>query len=751
MDIGNTTFLQFPGDTQVRAEDLSGPKCRAFALAAQKTPFVKLIECRCDSKRPAIEIVIVEVEVERGQHVLCDIRRVELLAIEFSKDDQEPPAVLALRSDFPRVPHLNSLENDLPRSLCLYELPYSEVKLRWTPRTFIEWVRMWLAKTADGTLHTTDQPLEPLLLLRNTRLILPRVLQDAQPDQLEFVVIQKVESKLHSTFYAYAAKEVERESKPNGVVLSLVGAPHTHGVVERLPTDLRQLHALVGTIGINLMGSVRQAVRTAVNSNTFKDTGHTYLVLLISFPKLRQAHGKKETVERWAFMCTKTMQEVGEAVGALQISDGKAGYLLAPDKTKTGDNIPVYVLQPHFRLSREAASRYSGIVPNSQHFTFVGLGTLGSQVFLNLVRTGFGQWTLIDSDIVLPHNLARHALVNSLGLPKSEALANFGKLVIDENALADGIEADILSPLAKGDPKMESAMARSAGIVDCSASQAVARHLAIDEISGARRCSLFLNPAGTDLVLLCEPSDRGIRLDDLEAQYYRLVLRTRPLRNHLQRAEASIRYSTGCRDVSAVIRQDFVSMYGGIGSQVLKEILVDNDACICVWTLNQEQMETKQYYVVPSKTHSAEVSGWFVRYDEGVVQSIQKLRRSKLPSETGGILLGFFDTSRRIVYIADLLPAPPDSIERPTFFVRGSKGLRAALDSVTRTTRGQLEYVGEWHTHPDGCSVGASHDDKDLLEKLSRVMAEDGLPEVMLIAGEEGRLAVHLKECVSSA
>jgi integrative and conjugative element protein (TIGR02256 family) len=122
-----------------------------------------------------------------------------------------------------------------------------------------------------------------------------------------------------------------------------------------------------------------------------------------------------------------------------------------------------------------------------------------------------------------------------------------------------------------------------------------------------------------------------------------------------------------------------------------------------------------------------------------------------LPSETGGILLGFFDTSRRIVYIADLLPAPPDSIERPTFFVRGSKGLRAALDSVTRTTRGQLEYVGEWHTHPDGCSVGASHDDKDLLEKLSRVMAEDGLPEVMLIAGEEGRLAVHLKECVSSA
>jgi len=36
---------------------------------------------------------------------------------------------------------------------------------------------------------------------------------------------------------------------------------------------------------------------------------------------------------------------------------------------------------------------------------------------------------------------------------------------------------------------------KAKAILDCSASQGVARHLAIDLTSAARRCSLFLNPA----------------------------------------------------------------------------------------------------------------------------------------------------------------------------------------------------------------------------------------------------------------
>ena len=39
---------------------------------------------------------------------------------------------------------------------------------------------------------------------------------------------------------------------------------------------------------------------------------------------------------------------------------------------------------------------------------------------MNLVRSGFGIWTLIDEDELMPHNLARHALPPwCVGMPKA--------------------------------------------------------------------------------------------------------------------------------------------------------------------------------------------------------------------------------------------------------------------------------------------------------------------------------------------
>src|SRR5205823_4548508 len=90
-----------------------------------------------------------------------------------SAEDTWYPEVVALRSDFPRVPHLNHRNREFPRSLCLYEQPWPEIALRWTPSAFVERIRYWLAETAKGTLHHADQPLEPLLLGTGRRIIIP--------------------------------------------------------------------------------------------------------------------------------------------------------------------------------------------------------------------------------------------------------------------------------------------------------------------------------------------------------------------------------------------------------------------------------------------------------------------------------------------------------------------------------------------------------------------------------------------------
>ena len=67
--------------------------------------------------------------------------------------DEDPPAVFALRPDFPRVPHLNLLPAGFPPCLCLYDRPFNEVLIDWTAPKFIERIRQWLSQTANGTLH----------------------------------------------------------------------------------------------------------------------------------------------------------------------------------------------------------------------------------------------------------------------------------------------------------------------------------------------------------------------------------------------------------------------------------------------------------------------------------------------------------------------------------------------------------------------------------------------------------------------
>jgi tRNA A37 threonylcarbamoyladenosine dehydratase len=45
----------------------------------------------------------------------------------------------------------------------------------------------------------------------------------------------------------------------------------------------------------------------------------------------------------------------------------------------------------------------------------------------NLARSGYGDWTIVDHDHMLPHNLVRHQLDSqALGLSKARALAAYG-------------------------------------------------------------------------------------------------------------------------------------------------------------------------------------------------------------------------------------------------------------------------------------------------------------------------------------
>ncbi|MBL6983850.1 MAG: Mov34/MPN/PAD-1 family protein [Anaerolineales bacterium] len=60
---------------------------------------------------------------------------------------------------------------------------------------------------------------------------------------------------------------------------------------------------------------------------------------------------------------------------------------------------------------------------------------------------------------------------------------------------------------------------------------------------------------------------------------------------------------------------------------------------------------------------------------------------------------------------------------------------------------GNLEYVGEWHSHPYGASCLPSEMDLQALQWLNDdVMAPEGLPALMLIMADNNEYGFYLRK-----
>ena len=70
-------------------------------------------------------------------------------------------------------------------------------------------------------------------------------------------------------------------------------------------------------------------------------------------------------------------------------------------------------------------------------------------------------------------------------------------------------------------------------------------------------------------------------------------------------------------------------------------------------------------------------------------------------------------------------------------YIRGVHGLNDERERIVRATAGNLDYLGEWHSHPEGVSIHSSEDDRMVFGWICELAAVDGRPAVMLIVGED--------------
>jgi hypothetical protein len=691
--------------------------------------YVHIVECR---QKEEFETIIIDLGVERPQKIVNDIRKTERLAIIFDKDDILSPEVFALREDFPIVSHLN-LRPSLPfKSLCLYEESYETIKLTWIPSKFINQIQNWLNKTAIGELHEDDQALEPFIIGSSVTLILPESFSIDEPQVLD------LELRCEKDHFSLLPKNIVSGQNDkilfNRFVTIGFRLPTViHGVIRHSPRNLKDLHELLSTISYDLNSEISKIFKILITNGIRTDLLEKQVIILFMIPLKRNESDEIELFDHFAFATVKPLKDIGPEYGVFDRINTlpEPGIIIGAQKIGNLEGLFIDPIKIQHFISSTTASLCNGTEINHSKITAIGIGALGSQIINNLIRSGFGCWKLIDEDILLPHNIARHFLSNLyVGFGKARAAMTILNTLIDEQLINEFISENVLRPTQK--EEVNAVLMDAEFIFDFSASIAVSRYMAYND-DYARSISAYLTPDGKTLVVACEDEKQNIRLDWLEMLQYREVINNKSISNSLN-TPAYHRYGNSCRDISAQLPQDDFAIWSGFASKKIRELVTQPNANLSIFYRKNYNIRTVVCEIYT--TNITTINGWKIVFDDYIINKMAEFRIKSLPNETGGILLGNIDTYYRRCYIVDVVKSPLDSEEQPTSYIRGFCDLHVTIGNMEKMTLEQISYVGEWHSHPKSCSVNPSALDILAYSRIRDEMKKDALPAIMMIVGD---------------
>lgn len=728
-----------PTDTPTlqRAKDLV-----AFAAHHGSEYGVRFVEARKGFK--SSEFVVLEIEVDRPQERKADIKRKEPIAVVAQGDDRFL-TILALREDFPFTPHQNAVPDYMPRCLCTDDRPWPEAKLTWSSAECVRRIRNWLERAARGELNNPAQPLEPLFYSSDEKLILPRAAleQAAAGSTLKLVGKILPNQEPHVAIAVLDDGSKRTQDQWCMIVLPVLIPEQSMAGIHRLPSTLGGLIELLKAFDVDLLGELRKKLAEWVSWSSPEFDSLSANLGICAFANIVDPATGRSAFDARAFVTTKPAGDVGVALGCLlagqsQEVKGTKKYVpaISPDLSKDGQDIRIEPLDVHLDFDRIIAADVAGRFPDLRRAVMIGAGAVGSHVAMALAREGAFQWTFIDNDVLLPHNLARHALPRwCLGMRKAPALARHIVGLLGDTTAAGSIACDYLAPTEPERAALDQALKSADLIIDASASVAVERNLSDATGTTARRMSVFFNPAGTAAILLSEGKGREITLRDLEARYYHLLLTEPALEGHLEAPEG-VRYSGSCRTLTNRIPARAASVLSGLLVGEIASAADAEEAAVVIWHHDEKGIERRQFRVeAPSRKAILE---WHVSADAEVVERLRAERLKQLPNETGGVLLGIVDFAAKSINVVHALSAPPDSAAAATGFERGVQGLADEIKRACGSVLDQIRYVGEWHSHPRGASPDPSQTDLGQMCWLSVGLVSEGCPAVMLIVGETG-------------
>ena len=124
-----------------------------------------------------------------------------------------------------------------------------------------------------------------------------------------------------------------------------------------------------------------------------------------------------------------------------------------------------------------------------------------------------------------------------------------------------------------------------------------------------------------------------------------------------------------------------------------------------------------------------------------VFNQIKLQAEGEYPNENGGMLAGRYSIDKHTVYIEKVV-VPVEKLTGRTKFMRITKGLENVWEQLAKEG---LQYVGEWHSHPNGSTQYSSTDLAAMIDIEKEVAIEN--PLLLIVSVRSNGLSAHKFYC----
>jgi proteasome lid subunit RPN8/RPN11 len=642
--------------------------------------------------------ICTKIAVDVGSDSLLLVGEPVVFGVSSPDLEYDVPFVFPDRLNFPfsKFPHINFAHKGLPNTICLTREPIEEWYAEHTFGEYVDMVSKWLNDAAHGTLMKLKHGdfYEPFRV-ENTKGILL-----INRDIDKYIVENPKNVSCYAAVDYSTNVSIEKCYDPTtdgckDNAIEIILFRNCKNVLSdwfiQYPTILKELLAFAKEYGFVIE---QEKIVSLLNT---------------------AQHSIEKIFFRFAFIRPKNLIGKDSPVDYLCYCVAKEDFL------KQNMNASIDGIMMLDRITQEYANNLTETteIISKKKILILGCGAIGSKLIYHLYRSGISNLTICDKDVMMPHNLCRHALTKP-------SIENKAKLIRDSLNQMFHFPCPIkvvMDDLLKWLPQTD--LNEYDVIIDATASASIARcldnivcNLSIPIVSFA------LSDSGK-IGLVYTNYDRSVSLVDYYMQLLREAIGDDDISNWLKDERKYnydyIRVGEGCHSSTMKINDDVISAHSALAARIVRNLFdkgVKNNACLSFADLDFKGSMYSLKCLIPSfeKFTCQNNSQWEVRIPSDLLQYIKKEAKVGGKKEVGEYMMGYVDTKYRRIYVLDSFK-PKDSLRQTSRIELSMKGWKEHKETINQRTADMMHYLGDWHSHPAG-SLLPSNIDKTTFEYL---------------------------------